>query len=113
MEGDSSPPTEPAGAYRSKAWPHVATAKEAHSMTTNLQRHAETAAADVPPSGWRTTRMVTALRVAALVEGLAAAVIVGLTGSLPWQLARVLLVGALTALAVWGLGSHGAGFARW
>jgi dienelactone hydrolase len=74
-------------------------------MTTNLQRHAETEAADVPTSGWRTTRMVTALRVAALVEGLAAAVIVGLNGSLPWQLARVLLVGALTALAVWGLGS--------
>ena len=49
--------------------------------------------------------MITALRAAALIEGLALAVIVGLNGSPPWQVARVLVVGALTALALWVLGS--------
>jgi hypothetical protein len=44
--------------------------------------------------------------VAALIEGLALATIVGLTGSLAWQAVRVLLVAGLTALAVWGLGAQ-------
>lgn len=73
-------------------------------MTTNLRQRAGIEA-DPGTSGARSTRMITALRVAALIEGLAVAVLVGLNGSLPWQLARVLLVGALTALALWGLGS--------
>lgn len=74
-------------------------------MITKLRRHAESEAPDAANSGSRSTRMIIALRAAVLVEGLAAAAIVGLNGSLPWQLARVLFVGALTALTVWGLGS--------
>lgn len=73
-------------------------------MATNLQEHAHIGV-HAGTSGSRTTRMITALRVAALIEGLAVAVIVGLNGDLPWQVARVLSVGALTALALWTLGS--------
>jgi dienelactone hydrolase len=52
------------------------------------------------------SRTIMVLRVAALIEGLALATIVGLTGSLAWQAVRVLLVAGLTALAVWGLGAQ-------
>jgi dienelactone hydrolase len=77
---------------------------EEHTMTTNLRQRAGIEA-DAGTGGARSTRMITAPRVAALIEGLAVAVLVGVNGSLPWQLARVLIVGALTALALWGLGS--------
>jgi uncharacterized protein len=50
--------------------------------------------------------MILVLRVAALIEGLALATIVGLTGSLAWQAVRVVLIAGLTALAVWGLGAQ-------
>ena len=46
------------------------------------------------------SRTILVLRVAALIEGLALATIVGLTGSLAWQALRVLLVAGLAVLAV-------------
>jgi uncharacterized protein len=52
------------------------------------------------------SRTITVLRAVALIEGLALATIVGLTGSLTWQAVRVLLVAGLTALSVWGLGAQ-------
>jgi uncharacterized protein len=73
-------------------------------MSTDLRE--QTATSD--DSGARhseRSRTIVVLRIAASIEGLALATIVGLTGSLPWQAARVLLVFTLTALALWGLGA--------
>jgi uncharacterized protein len=51
-------------------------------------------------------RTILVLRIAALIEGLALALIVGSAGSLFWQFGRVLLVVALTVLALWGVSTQ-------
>jgi uncharacterized protein len=52
------------------------------------------------------SQTILVLRVAAVIEGLALALIVGSAGSLFWQFGRVLLVVGLTALALWGVGTQ-------
>jgi uncharacterized protein len=74
-------------------------------VSTDLREHTATGAAR-KAGEFHGSRTILVLRVAALIEGLALATIVGLTGSLAWQAVRVLLVAGLTALAVWGLGAQ-------
>jgi dienelactone hydrolase len=73
-------------------------------MSTQLREETATEA-DRGPTQSHPSRTTLVWRAAALVEGTALALIVGLSGSLSWQVARVLLVAALTGLAVWGLGA--------
>jgi uncharacterized protein len=76
-------------------------------MSTRLrQRHATGAdrAASQPRHGGRT---ILVLRVAALLEGMALAVIVGSNGTLPWHVLRVGLVVGTTLTAVWFLAAGG------
>lgn len=73
-------------------------------MSTNLREHTA-ASADRRAGPSHASRTILVLRAAALMEGLALALIVGLTGSLPWQAARVLFVAGMTVLALWGLGA--------
>ncbi|HET9564835.1 MAG TPA: alpha/beta fold hydrolase [Mycobacterium sp.] len=74
-------------------------------MSTDLREHPATGAARRAGES-HGSRTILVLRVAALIEGLALATIVGLAGSLTWQAVRVVLVAGLTALAVWGLGAQ-------
>ena len=74
-------------------------------MSTDLRVHTATGAAHEAGES-RGSRTILVLRVAALIEVLALATIVGLAGALAWQAVRVLLVVGLTALAVWGLGAQ-------
>ena len=74
-------------------------------MSTDLREHPATGAGRRAGES-HGSRTILVLRVAALIEGLALATIVGLAGSLAWQAVRVLLVAGLTALAVWGLGAQ-------
>jgi uncharacterized protein len=74
-------------------------------VSSDLREHTATDAGRQAGESDR-SRTILILRVAAIIEGLALATIVGLTGSLAWQAVRVLLVAGLTALAVWGLGAQ-------
>ncbi len=74
-------------------------------MSTDLRVHTATSD-DSKASHYGRSSTILVLRITALIEGLALALIVGLTGSLPWQAARMLLVFGLTALALWGIGTQ-------
>jgi uncharacterized protein len=76
-------------------------------MSTRLREHYATGAdraASQPRQGGRT---ILVLRVAALLEGMALAVIVGSNGTLPWQVVRVGLVVGATLTAAWFLAAGG------
>jgi dienelactone hydrolase len=74
-------------------------------MSTDLRER--TAIGDDSGAGHSArSRTILVLRVAALIEGLALALIVGSAGSPFWQFGRVLLVVGLTALALWGVGTQ-------
>jgi hypothetical protein len=76
-------------------------------MSTRLREHTAPDAdrdADTRPRSRLTLRV---LRAAALGQGIALAVIVGSHGSLPWQIARVVLISGVTLAALWLLGADG------
>lgn len=70
-------------------------------MATSFRQHSDSGVRGA--GGSDPTRVIHALWGAVVIEGLALGVIVGLNGALPWQVARVLVVGTLTALALWAL----------
>ena len=82
-------------------------ARKEHLMFTPVSEHTERSPDIVAGERPRSRLTVLVLRAALLVQGVALAVIVGIDGSQPWQVARVMLVVGVTLAAVWLLGAGG------